>query len=239
MGIKKNIRLILNFFHLDFTKNLSYDRLTKAVMKKVINRSSNCIDVGCHQGDVLKIMLELAPEGTHYAFEPLPSYYKSLQNTFPKVNILPFALAETSGKSSFKFVKNAPAYSGIKERKYKTENPKIQEIEVNKKRLDDVLSSEYTVNFIKIDVEGGEFDVLRGGRKTLEEDRPVVVFESGLGASEYYGTIPEELFTFFIDLNYNLFLLNDFLKDKEPLKLEDFNHIYLTNKEYYFVATPK
>ena len=239
MGIKKNIRSILNFFHLDFTKNLSYDRMTKTVMKKVIRPTSNCIDVGCHEGEMLKFMLELAPSGTHFAFEPLPEYAKALQITFEKVNVIFSALADKNGKTSFKFVKNAPAYSGIKERKYKVEKPDIIDIEVEVRRLDDVLPPDYQVDFIKIDVEGGEFDVLRGAIQTLKKYKPTVVFESGLGASEYYGTIPEELFEFFNNLDYKLYTLGDFVDEKHNLSLEDFTHVYLTNKEYYFVAQPK
>lgn len=36
MNYKNITRSLLNFLHLDLTKNLKYDRLTKLIMKKVI-----------------------------------------------------------------------------------------------------------------------------------------------------------------------------------------------------------
>lgn len=239
MSLKQDIRSLLNFLHLDLTKNLTYDRLTKSIMKKVVKSDSNCIDIGCHKGDVLELILSFAPKGSHYAFEPIPDFYYNLKKQFPTVEILPYALSNKNGKTKFKFVKNAPAYSGIKERKYDIETPEIEEIKVQLKKLDDVIPVEHVIDFIKIDVEGGEFDVLKGSERILRTNKPIVVFESGLGASEYYGTIPEELFQFFENIDYELYLLKSFVKTQEPLSEIDFNHIYLTNKEYYFVAKPK
>ena len=238
MDIKNIVRLFLNSVHLDLTQNLKYDRLTKLIMKKVIKESSNCIDVGCHKGEILDDILKLSPKGKHYGFEPIPVMFDNLQKNYKdRAEILPFALSNKDGESTFQFVKNAPAYSGINKRKYAVEHADIEEIQVELKKLDNLISKDIKIDFIKIDVEGGEYDVLRGATELLKRDKPYIVFEFGLGASEFYGTKPEEIYNF---LNQEIALeisnLNDFVKGNNPLKLNEFTELYNTNKEYYFIA---
>ena len=56
------------------------------------------------------------------------------------------------------------------------------------------------VDFIKIDVEGGELDVLRGAEKTLLRDRPLLVFEVNVFCLWRYGrTLPQDLFAWVLD----------------------------------------
>ena len=52
--------------------------MTETIMRRVIQHNSNCIDIGCHKGEILDVMLELAPEGKHTAFEPIPVFYNAL-----------------------------------------------------------------------------------------------------------------------------------------------------------------
>lgn len=63
-------------------KNLLYDIQTFEVMKRVLREDSNCVDVGCHKGNILRLMMHLAPKGTHFAFEPLPKMYQELLESF-------------------------------------------------------------------------------------------------------------------------------------------------------------
>jgi len=237
MDIKNIIRLTLNLLHLDLTKNLEYDRLTKLIMKRVLNRQSNCIDVGCHKGEILTIMLKVAPMGTHYAFEPIPYLYNNLKIYFDgKATILPYALADKNGKSSFQLVKNALAYSGIKKRKYAVDSPDIEEINVELKKLDDVIPISSKIDFIKIDVEGAEFGVLKGGINLIKKDKPHIIFEFGLGASEYYGTKPDDLYHFFSKAGLKISTLKSFIDKGNDLSLDQFSNLYQENREYYFIA---
>jgi len=237
MSVKQFFRKVFNFLHLDVTKNLTYDRLTKLVLKKVITPTSNCIDIGCHKGEILDEIIALAPKGKHLAFEPIPIFYSSLNIKYKeKAQIYPYALSDQKGTTSFHFVKNAPAYSGIKERDYAVDSPDIEKIEVEMIPLDDLIPADYHPHFIKIDVEGGEFGVLKGARQTLLKSKPVILFECGLGASEHYGTTPEGLFDFLASIGYTIFLLKTFLSNSNPLSREEFIRFYELNSEYYFVA---
>lgn len=234
------IRSTLNFLHLDLTKNLEYDRLTKSIMKRCIQEQSNCIDVGCHKGEILDVILTLAPKGQHAAFEPIPVLFEQLQEKYKgKATIYPYALSDVSGTSTFQFVRNAPAYSGIHKRKYNTASPDIEQISVELKTLDSLIPKDKHIDFIKIDVEGGEFGVMKGSKQLLKKCRPFVIFESGLGASDYYGTKPEELYLFLTgEIGLQISTLKAFIKKETPLTQQEFESHFNKNTEYYFIAHP-
>ena len=207
-------------------------------MKREIKVDSNCIDVGCHKGEILENILKYSPKGTHFGFEPIPMLFKQLKKKYNnKATILADALSDKEGSSTFQFVKNAPAYSGIKKRKYDLVNPEIQEINVSLNTLDKVIPEGLKIDFIKIDVEGGEFDVLKGGKELLIKNKPTIVFECGLGASNFYDTKPTEVFNYLSnEIGLKISLLKSFLNMKPSLSLVEFEELYKANKEYYFIA---
>jgi FkbM family methyltransferase len=240
MNLKNILRNFLNFLHVDLTTNLKYDRLTKVIMKNCIKQNSNCIDVGCHKGEILNNILKLAPHGKHFAFEPIPNMYEALKLKYQKrATILPFALAATNGNTTFNFVKNDPAYSGIQQRQYDIKNPDIKLINVEQRTLDSVIPNELPIDFIKIDVEGGEFGVMQGAQAILQKWRPTIIFECGIGASNYYGTTPSEIYNFITGvINLKINTLQGFLDNQEPLTQIVFSNYFETANEYYYVAYP-
>jgi FkbM family methyltransferase len=240
LGLKETLRTTLNILHLDITRNLKYDRLTKQIIKRVLLPDSICIDVGSHKGEILNLFLKYAPNGRHIAFEPVPFLYEALKNRFvDSCSVFPFALGDETKETTFQLVKNAPGYSGILKRKYAIKNPEIEEIKVLMTTIDYFLITTGKIRLIKIDVEGGELAVLKGAVQRLRNDKPFVIFECGLGASEYYGTTPTKVYDFLRDeVHLKISLLDDWLKQKEPLSRDQFSDYYSTNKEYYFLAHP-
>ena len=238
MRIKDLARETLMFFHLDLTQNLKYDRLTKVIIKKHLRPDSNCIDVGCHKGEILDMMLKYAPKGQHFAFEPIPYLYNDLIHKFNSLaTIYPYALADRKGKTTFNLVKNAPAYSGLKQRHYDIENPEIEVINVEEELLDDLLG-DTRIDFIKIDVEGGEFGVLKGAKNLLKKNLPTILFECGKGASDYYGTQPADIFNYLTqEVGLRVFTLDAFIKNDKPLSQTEFVDCFDNMKEYYYVAS--
>lgn len=238
MSPKTLIKELLIFLHLDLTQNLKYDRLTKEIIKRVIKKNDNCIDVGCHKGEILSQLIRQASDGKHYAFEPIPYLYQNLIIQFKnKAMVFPYALSISNGETTFQLVKNAPAYSGIRKRKYDIQNPEIEEINVGKRTLDSIIPVEENINFIKIDVEGGEFDVLKGAENLLKRCKPIILFECGKGASDFYNTNSNDLYDFLvIEIGLKLFTLSSFIKNQKPMNKLDFEDYFNTSKEYYFVA---
>ncbi len=236
---KKLLKQVCRCAGVTLTKNMLYDKYTLSVMKKVLTTSSNCIDIGSHDGEMLKTMLLFAPGGRHYAFEPIPDYYQSLKERYGnQATVLPYALSDRDGVTSFQYIRNAPAYSGFKQRKYRI-NPDIQEIKVETRQLDSIIPEDIKVDFIKIDVEGAEHLVLKGSKKTIQRCRPIIIFEFGLGASDYYQTSSSELYHFLVnETGLRISLLQGFLRDNGVLSASEFQAIYQENKEYYFIAHP-
>jgi len=216
--------------------NAEYDEQTLAVMRRWLKEDSNCVDVGCHKGTILKEMLCIAPTGTHYAFEPLPELCQELRLSFPGVRIYDVALSDSVGETSFQHVVTDPSYSGLKKRQYPGTNETIKEIKVRTDLLDNIISED--ISLIKIDVEGGELQVLRGAVNTIRKNKPVVIFEHGIGAADYYGTTPEDVYHLLTECGLCISLMKEWLKGDPPLTREGFTARFYQG-EFYFMAHPQ
>jgi hypothetical protein len=94
-------------------------------------------------------------------------------------------------------------------------------------RLDNFADSARSFDFLKVDVEGAELLVLRGGEGLLRRDRPAILFESGPGSAERYGLSREELFGFLSsDLGYSIYLIGDFMRGERPIDLRTFDECH-------------
>jgi FkbM family methyltransferase len=242
-NLAKNIvKKALYVMHIDITKNQQYDRQTNKVLKRVLTKHSNCIDIGCYKGEILDVMIRRAPLGKHWGFEPIPVMAEALRKKYvnkQNVTIQQVALSDEQGQASFNYVKNAPAYSGLMKRKYDIKKPDIQTFEVERDTLDQVIPSDVLIRLIKIDVEGAELQVLKGGEETIKRSKPYIVFECGLGASEFYGTKPHEIYNFITEkCGLKLSLMISWLNAREPLTKDEFCHRFEKKIDHYFVAHP-
>lgn len=235
------VKELLIRFRIDLTRNIKYDRLTRIIISASIHKNDNCIDVGCHKGEILNLMLKYAPLGKHYAFEPIPFLYDQLKVQYEgSAHVFPFALSDKAGESTFQLVKNALAYSGIKRRTYKLKDPDIEVITVALKTLDEIIPSNEKIRFLKIDVEGGELGVLKGAKRVLSENKPIIIFEFGKGASEFYGSSPVDIFKLlFTEHGYNIYTLKSYIQQKKPIPFETFQQYFNSGEEYYFIASIK
>lgn len=224
------------------SKGEIYDRQTTRVIRRVLRRDSCSIDVGCHRGDILKLMLEAAPAGYSYAFEPLPDFCAGLRQKFtrPGIEIHEIALSDADGEAEFNHVVSRPAYSGFRRRRYERPTETEARIWVRMRRLDDIIDPRRKVDFIKIDVEGAELQVLRGATAVLQRDHPVVVFEHGLGAADFYGTRPEEVHALLVDqCGMEIWTLDGWLRGAAPMSQAAFCEQFDKCLNYYFLAGPR
>ena len=222
-----------------FTKNQQYDKQTKQIIKKICTAQSNCIDVGTHKGEILDLFIKNSPAGHHYGFEPIPSLYSALikkYNHKTNVHLYDYALSDKERDAEFNYVVSNPAYSGLIKRRYDHKNEKDTTIKVHTQLLDAVIPADKKIDLIKIDVEGGEINVLRGAVNTIAKSSPVIIFESGLGGSELYGATPEIIYALFQQFGYKLSLLKNYLNNKAPLTPQGFNDQFYQGLNYYFVA---
>jgi FkbM family methyltransferase len=213
--------------------NQQYDRQTRTIMGRVLRRTSNCVDVGCHQGWILDDMLRIAPDGTHFAFEPLPDLFRELERKYMgKARFYNLALSDSIGDTTFQHVVTNPAESGIKPVPHRRPEKSV-EITVRLGRLDDIVDR--PIDLIKIDVEGAELQVLRGGLKILQRNKPYVVFEHGRLANSY-GTTPEQVFDLFRECAMHISLMSDWLSGRSYLSKQEFISQFYDGKNFYFLA---
>lgn len=221
----------------DFVElNTAYDQQTVEVFRRALASDSTCVDVGCHAGAILREMLQYAPDGILYAFEPIPSFYQYLEATFPSVRLYNLALADTVGESTFQHVTSNPGYSGLKQRRYDRPDETIEEIVVKTDRLDNIVPENVAVALIKIDVEGAELNVMRGAERTLRRCRPIVVFEHGLGGADRYGASPELVYDLLSDCGLEVSLMADWLNGGPVLGRQGLVDQYYGGPNFYFMA---
>lgn len=236
------LKKIVHVWPWPLTLNERYDRQTRAVIRKVCKDDSVCIDVGCFKGDILTAMIEAAPAARHKGFEPVPQQYTFLKEQFSQqADIFPFALGDENKKTTFHHVVSNPTYSGLRQRQYKGEET-ISEIEVDVRKLDDVISGDTPITLIKIDVEGGEHDVLRGATAILKKWHPYIIFEHGIGGADKYGVKPGDVYDLLVgSLSYKVCLMGDFLKDTNTPSLtrSSFEEQFWKALNCYFIAIPK
>lgn len=217
-----------------------YDQQTLAVMKRHLKDNSICIDIGAHQGIILKEMLALAPHGKFFAFEPLPHLAKSLGKNFPEIDVYELALSDKSEEIEFQYVVNDPAYSGIRQRIYDRPNPEIKKITMVTNQLDNIIPSDLLISFIKIDIEGAEYLAMRGGIKTIQRSRPVIVFEAGQKSTSCYDIGPEEIFDFLTkECQLDVSTMERWLKNKRSFSRQDFCNHFDQGLDFYFIAYPE
>jgi FkbM family methyltransferase len=165
----------------------------RLLMAFALREDSNCIDIGAHAGVLLREMVRCSPKGRHIAYEPLPELADRLRRDFPMVDVRNAAVSNASGEAAFHRVRRDPMASALKLRRDVELGP-TETITVKLEKLDDALPSGYVPSLIKIDVEGGEREVLEGAIQTISDHSPIVCFEHGPGAEGEYGTSPEQVY---------------------------------------------
>ncbi len=240
-GMKALAKRLLKLSPIPLSRNHGYDLQTQAIFKKHLKADSNCVDVGCLKGEILDLMLHYAPRGRQFAFEPIPECFHKLQKKYQNLRdcrLYNLALSNRKGTASFNHVLSNPSYSGLRKRDYDKKEERDQVIQVKTDRLDNLIPEGVAIDLIKIDVEGAELQVLEGAKRIVSHDRPLVIFEHGMGASNHYGTTPEKVFNYFADCAMRISTLKRFLREDAPLTRPEFQEQYDRNLNYYFIAHP-
>lgn len=221
------------FFNGPFDK---YDFQTVQVLRTCLARNSNCIDVGAHNGHILREIIKAAPEGQHLAFEPIPRLFQMIKKKYGRrAQLYNYALSDAPGTAEFTYYTRRPAVSGFKERHHLGET-QSEQIKVETRRLDDVVPANLPIDLVKIDVEGAELLVLRGAMETLRKHQPIVLFETGIGGADQYGTTPQEIFDLLDGCGLSLTLMEYFLKGSEPFDKTEFCGQFNKGYNYFFMA---
>ncbi len=85
-----------------------------ALMADLLTPTSNCIDVGCHVGSMLALMVGAAPHGTHHAVEASPAKAALLSRRWPDVDVRAVAVSDEPGTVTFYETIDEPGFSSLR-----------------------------------------------------------------------------------------------------------------------------
>ncbi|MGZ3931205.1 MAG: FkbM family methyltransferase [Bacteroidia bacterium] len=174
-------------------------------LMKNVKPGNVILDIGANIGFTALSMAKLSlPNGIVYAFEPDPFNYEQLKhnvflNTLPNVKIFNVGLGVT--KEQLKLAVNtANNRGGNRIRQDASENFNLVDI----MPLDEFVSLHglATVDLVKIDVEGFEYNVLKGAEQLLSTQRPVLFIELDDSNLKEQGASAKELIAWLNALGY-------------------------------------
>lgn len=159
------------------------------IYKKIDNESF--VDCGAYIGDTMQIFLQNNQERftDYFAIEPDAENGKRLLQSIKdreykeKVHLIAAALAAQEGVAEF--LSFGTSYSNIEQcpsggrdcsdKIEKTNNNvhPLKRVKVNVKPLDDIVE-DHRISFIKMDIEGFELKALKGAKKTIIKNQPVL-----------------------------------------------------------------
>ena len=145
------------------------------------------VDVGANVGLISRVFSLLYEEVI--AFEPSPQNRACLsRNLSPEHNnvvIYPYALGSEEKSSWIDETLNNCGGDELIESDMITSNNVPGYKPVFIKTLDEILKGD-EISALKIDVQGGDFDVLKGGVSTIQRNKPLILVETG--GSDYNNT---------------------------------------------------
>lgn len=148
---------------------------------KLVRPGDFFFDIGGNTGWVSMHVAKKEPSTTVHAFEPIPRtssiFEQNLKlNALPNIHLHKIALSDSEGVAEFYFNEQE---SGATSMRNIRETQKAVQISVKTERLDEFVRRNgiKRMDFIKCDVEGAEFFVIKGGLETIKEHKPILFVE--------------------------------------------------------------
>ena len=213
-------------FEAQFT-NQTYEELTSLLMRQIAKGVRTFIDVGAHYGFFDVLVSTSNPDCEIFTFEPIKENFEILTKNLDhnNVNAHSFQKAISNSKEIRKFeVSEASDNSGF------IANPnasKLQTISVETETLDGLLEK---INngplMAKIDVEGGEIEVIQGMLRMINQLEDVRLFiEFNPKCLKVNGHEPAELLEILQSCGFQIYFIDDlgkrFIKYKKSIEWEN------------------
>lgn len=206
---------------------LRLDRGGIAFIRSEIRRGDTVLDIGSHKGGYLYFMRQrTGSTGRIFAFEPQKQLYEYLikiTDIFGWKNVIPeqIAISDTTGEATLTIPKRkarSTSSPGATLLKNLIRDPLATRERVPSESLDSYCSRKMIEpDFIKIDVEGNELNIFRGGIKTLMKYHPKIHVEIEIRHAGMDNV--NETFRFLEDLGYS----GQFVHGRSIRPLSDFS----------------
>ena len=183
-----------------------------ANINKIINTEGKkiIIDIGANIGSVSLPLANMFKNSKIISIEPTIYAYSKLKKN---VSLNPSLKSRIKLENSFisnksKSVKEVHSSWNFSDndKKHKVHLGILKKTSLKTKKLDKICSKFKKIDFIKIDVDGHELDVLKSGKKTITKHKPVIYFEFAPYLYKEFGYSPKILINFIkSQLNYNFY----------------------------------
>jgi FkbM family methyltransferase len=170
VNFNNNHDLLLNFI---YNLNSLIELITMRFFVKTVSSNDVFYDIGAEKCLYTSLGIEFCKE--IHSFEPLPEFFDILEKRFskyPNVYLNNIALADKTGTRMF-----CKAPTTLIDDVKKFYKKVSEEIEVFTTTLDEYISHHQKPTFIKMDVEGAEHLILKGGEKFFKNNSPIIVME--------------------------------------------------------------
>lgn len=159
------------------------------VLRRMNRDMSVVFDIGANVGDISQLMLHYFPKALIYSFEPCLDTYSQLVSNIAKTGhsnrSRPFRLGFFDEEKEATL--NITSFHGANSMlditaEYQKLHPHIEKVnteQITLVRLDDFVSQHNIghIDLVKIDVEGVELQILKGGPKTFSTSVDTVIME--------------------------------------------------------------
>ena len=193
------------------------------------------IDVGANQGEYTLFAAKRLTNGKVLPFEPLPSILKLLRqnievNRFANIEVYECGLSDRNEQLNIFEIDDA--HEGLATF-FPGSRKKGIEYSVPLRRLDDIVAERKIerLDFIKLDIEGGELKALLGAAESIEQFKPVVMIEINKETYTAAGYSVDDVKEFFTRRSYKAFELQKRGQLKECQSLPDFGNIVFRFEE--------
>lgn len=154
-----------------------YRKYAKA--KEHVSRFGHAVDIGAQVGLWSRVMALDFQRIT--AFEPLPLHIDCFERNVTSANVTLHRTALADRECDLTFA-TSPDVTGNTHVAVTGETPSAT---VHARTLDSFRVTD--IDFLKIDVEGFEYAILKGGEETIRREKPVIIIEQKPRNAERYG----------------------------------------------------
>jgi len=206
-------------FELDLREAIDYEIYahkifepdTTNAIKKFSKPGMNAIDIGANIGYYTLILAQAIEEnGKVIAFEPMHWAFKKLEknislNKFNNIILENKALSDNNENNiNAKFACSWPVFEN-KKNLHPIHKGKAMENKTDMITLDSYANNKkIKIDLIKLDVDGYEVKVLKGAKRILKEDRPIIISELGKYTLKEVGDTPELMIDILLENNYKI-----------------------------------
>lgn len=183
-------------------------------LNKILHPNATFIDIGTNKGIYLYQAEQIITTGRIIGFEPNSDMVKLASHLFPKAQIVPLAISSKTGTATLFIPKIA---TGLQDTRGSLEalGDNVEKVEIQTITLDSWVQNNHltTIDVVKIDVEGHEYDAILGCQHILQHFKPIFIIEIELRHAHY----PiEAIFNFIQKFNYNVYYLDRKSKQLTP-----------------------